>query len=150
MNTQHVLEKRLAALDARAREGGLDEEKAYGAAKDWILQLGEHEAFLNPKLKQWMWHDRLHGELVFAGCGVRRGILVAIGKGVGVKALPYEDEVGNWCIALLAKQAYGPIPLAQLRHEVTSGKISKACYVWSPHFTTWLMASDERLWSLPL
>jgi len=145
MNSQYLLEKRLAAIDARVRQERLDEEKAYGTARDWILPLGAQEAFLNPKLKQWMWHDRLHGELVFAGCGVRQGILVAVGKTVGVKALPYEDDVGNWCIVLFSKEVFRLMPLAELKQGLAGGKISAACRVWSPRFTAWLTAGDERI-----
>ncbi|NPV74782.1 MAG: DUF4339 domain-containing protein [Anaerolineae bacterium] len=148
MKTQHLLEKKLAEIETRVREEGLDEEEAFGAAGDWILPLGSREAFLNPKLKQWMWHDRLHGELVFAGCGVRQGILVSIGKVAGVKALPYEDEVGNWCIVLFGNEPSGPMTLTELKQDLASGKISKTCLIWSPHFTTWLTATDERIRSL--
>jgi hypothetical protein len=140
--TQSQLEAQLAQRWMRVENGELSATEALGNMEDWIIQLGKRKAFLHPNLKQWMWHDRLHDEWVFAGCGVSEAILLTIGKLGGVKKLPQPEAVADWCVYRQEQTLHGPLRLQELRSKLDTQQVPKDILIWSTRATTWLSVAD--------
>ena len=67
IRSQMELEYQLHERWAQVESHTLTPEQAFGNMEEWIVQLGQRKAFLNPTLKQWMWYDRVHDGWVSAG-----------------------------------------------------------------------------------
>lgn len=148
VKTQAELETQLVQRLVQVEEGLLAEREAFGAIENWILHLYERKAFLHPNLKQWMWYDRFHDEWVFAGCGVRQGILMVINKTGGIKKLPYEDDVSNWCVLVQDDQPYGPLHIEELRDKFQRGEMKPEGLIWTPCGNEWIPVTDARIRNL--
>jgi hypothetical protein len=143
--TQAKLEAQLAQRLAQVEDGSLPAREAFGTIEDWIMQLGERKAFLHPSLKQWMWYDSFHDEWVFAGCGVRQGILMVINKTGGIKKLPHEDDVSDWCVLVQDDQPYGPLHIEELRDKLQRGEIKSESLIWTTRANDWIPVTDTRI-----
>lgn len=142
--SQAELEQELERRLAQVESGMLSPEQAFATLEDWIIQLGERKAFLHPNLKQWMWHDRLHDEWVFAGCGMGEGILLTIGNLGGVKKLPQPETVAGWCVYKQELTLHGPLRIEELRNMLDSQQVPKDILIWSTRATDWLRAVGEK------
>lgn len=142
--TQAQLEAQLAQRWMRVENGELSATESFGTIEEWIIQLGKRKAFLHPNLKQWMWHDRLHDEWVFAGCGVAEAILLTIGNLGGVKKLPQPETVAGWCVYRQGQTLHGPLRLEELRKKIDSQQVPKDILVWSTQSTEWLKVDDAK------
>ena len=140
--SQAGLERQLEDLLAQVQSGDTGKDQPFWIIDDWVIQLGERKAVLHPKLKQWMWYDRLHDEWVFAGCGVGEAILISIGKVGGVKKLPQPETVDNWCVYQQDQAFHGPLRIEELRKELESRQLPMDILIWSTRAAEWFTAAD--------
>jgi hypothetical protein len=150
MQSQAEVEHRLRQRTAQVQNGALGFEQAFGILEDWIIQLGQRKAFLNPNLKKWMWFDRLHNEWTFAGCGIGEAILLSIGRTGGIKRLPQPGSIEDWCIYSQGQSLFGPLRIKELRQKLNSQQIPKGILIWSTQSNDWLKVADVNETTLSL
>jgi hypothetical protein len=142
--TQADLERQLSQRQLQIDAEMMTPEDAFSAPEEWITDLGGRRAFLHPQHRQWMWHDPLHDEWVFAECGLDEGILITMGGAYGVKKLPQPDNVSDWCVVLAGDQVDGPIRIVSLREKLEGGGVSDDFQIWSTRSTEWLKGNSEE------
>jgi hypothetical protein len=140
--SQAEMEHQLKQRWDQVHQGILSLEQAFGNMEDWILQMGGRKAFLHPNLKQWMWHDRIHTEWAFAGCGIDEGVMLTIGSLGGVKKLPQPEVVSPWCVYRQSGQLHGPLRIQELRELLASQQIPADILIWSTCAVEWFSVTD--------
>ncbi|MCU0613341.1 MAG: hypothetical protein MUE60_16350 [Candidatus Eisenbacteria bacterium] len=142
--TQADLERQYRERKAQVDRGTMTAEQAYADVDEWLVQLGARQAVLLAPLGQWLWHDHLHRDWVFAGCGVQEGILVVYGKTGGMKRLPQPDAVDDWCIVQVGEQLVGPVRLEEVRRMLASPEPPADVLIWSTLANDWVMPRDPQ------
>ncbi len=138
IRSQAELEYQYHQRWAQVQSHTISPQHAFGNMEDWVVQLGQRKAFLHPKLKQWMWYDRLHDSWVAAYCGPDEAILLTIGQVGGIKKLLQPDEIAGYCVYQQEQKLYGPLRTEELLNMLESQQEPMNILVWSPLATSWL------------
>lgn len=142
--TQSDLEKQLTQRQLQVDAEMMTLREAFGDMEEWVTEFGGRKAFLHPQHKQWLWHDTLHQEWVFAGCGVDEGILLTIGSTAGVKKIPKSGGVVNWCVWMENGELHPPLTIEDLRKKLKKNAAQAGIQIWSTQSTDWFPANSEE------
>jgi hypothetical protein len=115
----------------------------YGSQDDWTIQLGRRKAVLEPGTKQWLWLDRIHNSLAYAGAAVDEAILLVVGSNAGIKRLPEPGDVSRWCVYADGDNLVGPLLFEDLVTGLKNGTVPFSSLIWTPRATDWLSVVQD-------